>query len=365
MAGDGDLYYWDYLQLDRLLDSQELESARRGAPAHDEMLFIIVHQAFELWFKQILWELDAVIDVMAQDVVEDRQMAQVVSRLNRIVEIQPLLVHQLGVLETMTPLDFLDFREYLVPASGFQSVQFRLIENRLGMDAGGRLKIGGSPYTAVLSDEHTRLVRESEERPALFDHVERWLERTPFLSFGDFDFWQAYRQAAERMLDAEREVIERNPNLGDAERKEQLQNHEATRETFATVFDRDRWEQQRAEGRRRLSHAAFLAALLISLYRDEPVFHMPYRLLTTLVDIDEGFTTWRQRHALMVYRMIGGKIGTGGTTGHRYLRATAEKHRFFTDLFDLSTFLLPRSQLPRLPAEVEEQMQFRYTAATG
>ena len=84
------------------------------------------------------------------------------------------------------------------------------------------------------------------------------------------------------------------------------------------------------------------------------------QLLRSLVDIDELFTTWRQRHALMAHRMIGRKIGTGGSAGHRYLRSAAEKHKVFTDLFDLSTYLLPRSALPKLPAEVERKLRFVY-----
>ena len=360
MTVDGDMYYWDYLGLDEVLTSQVLESAKRGEPAHDEMLFIITHQAFELWFKQMIWEIDAVRATMSQETVPDSAMSQVVARLNRVVEIQPLLLQQLEVLETMTPLDFLEFRDLLVPASGFQSVQFRLIENKLGIDPDHRLRIGGSVYTAVLSEEHTRLLQASEEEPSLLSHIEDWLERTPFLHFGGFDFWEAYRDAVTDVLDAEREVIAGNPNLDDDEREQQLANHRDTRDTYETLFDPDRWGELVDRGDRRFSHEAFLAALLISLYRDEPVFHMPFRLLNTLVDIDEGFTAWRQRHALMVHRMIGGKIGTGGTTGHRYLRATTDKHRIFRDLFDLSTFLIPRSALPELPEEVESRMQFRY-----
>jgi tryptophan 2,3-dioxygenase len=362
MPGDP-LYYWDYLHLDRLLDAQELESARRGEPAHDEMLFIVVHQAFELWFKQILFELDAVLEVMGREVVPEREMGMVVQRLERVTEIQRLLTGQLDVLETMTPLDFLDFREHLVPASGFQSVQFRLIENRLGLTPRYRLKISGAAYTSVLSDEHVALLRKSEHEPSLLDHTERWLERTPFLSFGSFDFWSAYRGAVEAMLARERRTIERHPSLEPEEREAQLAAFADTEEAFATLFDSARFEAARARGRRRLSHRAFLAALLISLYRDVPLFQLPFRFLTALIDIDEGFTAWRQRHALLAHRMIGGKTGTGGTSGHAYLDAAARRHRVFQDLFDLPTFFIPRSQLPGLPPEVAEQTDFVYRRA--
>ena len=125
------VYYWSYLHLDELLSAQEPLS---DPAAHDELLFIVVHQAFELWFKQILFELDAVLDVMGQEVVAEKDMGEVVARLARITKVQRLLTDQIEVLETMTPLDFLEFRDVLIPASGFQSVQFRLIENKLGLD---------------------------------------------------------------------------------------------------------------------------------------------------------------------------------------------------------------------------------------
>ena len=358
--GDEGVYYADYLQLDRLLDCQQLESTRHGHTAHDEMLFIVVHQAYELWFKQILWELDAVCRAIGRDTVDEKEMGRVVAHLERIVEIQRLLLQQLSVLETMTPLDFLDFRDYLVPASGFQSLQFRLIENRLGLDPRRRMRISGAPYTTVLAPEHAAEVTAAEHEPSLLHHVDRWLARTPFLHFGDFDFWHAYRGAVERMLDRERKVIASNPHLDEDARADHLAQFEATATTFESLFDADRYQAQVDKGERRLSQSAFLAALQISLYRDEPIFHMPHRFLTALVDIDEGFTAWRQRHALMVHRMIGGKTGTGGTAGHRYLQAAAEKHKAFGDLFDLSTYHIPRSELPELPPEVREQMGFRW-----
>ena len=354
------VYYWDYLQLDRILNAQAPESAKRGPAAHDEMLFIIVHQAFELWFKQILHELDEISAIMGRDPVAEKDIGRAVHGLQRITVIQRLLIDQLGVLETMTPLDFLDFRDDLVPASGFQSVQFRLIENRLGLAVRHRLKIKGAAYTDVLSDQHGQMVHDSEGVTSLLEYVNTWLERTPFVHFGDFDFWQAYRVAVEQMLARERGIVEGHPNIDAEERAIQLARFDDMAHTFESLFDRDRWEQLRAEGKRRLSHQAVLAALLINLYRDEPIFQLPFRFLTGLVDIDEGFTAWRQRHALMVHRMIGGRIGTGGTSGHEYLEATARKHRIFSDLFDLPTFFIPRSALPALPATVREQLDFRY-----
>ncbi|HVW32569.1 MAG TPA: tryptophan 2,3-dioxygenase family protein [Acidimicrobiia bacterium] len=351
------VYYWSYLHLDELLGAQQPLSE---PPAHDELLFIVVHQAFELWFKQILFELDDVLAVMGRDVVAERDMGEVVSRLRRITVIQRLFSDQIDVLETMTPLDFLEFRDVLIPASGFQSVQFRLIENKLGLDREHRLKIKGMPYTSVLSAEHRAALEASEAEPSLSELLERWLRRTPFLSFGGFDFWRAYRQAVGEMLDRDRAVVESHPQLDADAKAAALAEFATTEAGFEAAFDANRWAELVRSGARRLSHRAFLAALLISLYRDEPIFQLPYRFLTTLVDIDEGFTAWRQRHALMVQRMIGGRIGTGGTSGHEYLAAAARRHRVFPDLFDLPTFFIPRSALPPLPAEVAEQMGFRY-----
>ncbi|MGH9136883.1 MAG: tryptophan 2,3-dioxygenase family protein [Acidimicrobiales bacterium] len=357
MADEKPLYYWDYLQLDRLLSAQQ---RRSEPPAHDELLFIVVHQAFELWFKQILFELDWVLDMMAQDAVAEKDMGEVVDRLHRINAVQRLLIDQIDVLETMTPLDFLDFRDVLIPASGLQSVQFRLIENKLGLDPRHRLKIKGAPYTSVLSAEHAAALEASESAPSLHDHVGRWLERTPFLELPGFDFWTIYRSAVSDMLARDRAVIESHPNLDGAAREAHLAAFTQTVAGFEAAFDPERWAALVTAGKRRLSHRAFLAALLINLYRDEPVFQLPFRFLRTLVDIDEGFTTWRHRHALLAHRTIGERIGTGGTTGHEYLEAAARRHRVFTDLFDLPTFFVPRSALPALPADVEAQMGFRF-----
>jgi len=341
-------YYWEYLGLDALLSAQRPVTA-----APDELLFIVVHQAFELWFSQILAELDRVLGVMGGDDLPDKQVGQVVAGLERIVTVQRVLTDQLEVLETMTPLDFLDFRDQLIPASGFQSVQFRLIENRLGLDPARRLKIKGAAYTSVLRADHVALLEASERGPSLFDQVDRWLARTPFLHFGDFDFWRSYRDAVAAMLAADRRTVSAHPSLDDDARAAQLTQMQQTERGFAALFDPHAYT-------RRLSRQALLAALLISLYRDEPVFQLPFRLLTRLLDVDEGFATWRYRHALLAHRMIGAKIGTGGTAGHGYLEAAALQHRVFGDLFDLPTFFIPRSALPALPPEVEEQMGFRY-----
>src|SRR5262245_6946505 len=358
------LYYADYLQLDRLLGSQQLQSALlHGRPAHDEMLFIIVHQAYELWFKQILWELDAVLATFRSSPVPEEAVGQAVLRLGRIVEIQRVLIEQVDVLETMTPLDFLDFRDDLIPASGFQSVQFRLIENKLGMRRGDRLQIHNAPYTSRFTQRDAARVVAAEEEPSVFDLIEGWLERTPFLHFGDFDFWREYRAAIDAMLAADRASIRSNPTLTEDEKATQLKGIEATASRFADLFDEGAGEPIPASAPgRHFSRRALQAALLINLYRDEPILHLPFRLLALLADIERNFTTWRQRHAQMAMRMIGTRIGTGGTSGHEYLDRAAERHRVFADLSALSSFYIPRSALPRLPPDVRSRMGFEFNS---
>jgi tryptophan 2,3-dioxygenase len=355
----GPLYYADYLQLDRLLGCQQMQSALHGRTAHDEMLFIIVHQAYELWFKQVLWELDAVLATFRSSPVPEEELGQAVLRCGRIVEIQRVLIQQIDVLETMTPLDFLDFRDDLIPASGFQSVQFRLIENKLGMRRGDRLQIQDAPYTSRFTAPDTARVEASEKEPSLFDLIEGWLERTPFLHFGDFDFWREYRRAVDAMLAADRASIRSNPTLTEDEKGKQLTGVEATARRFAELFEQGTDEPAAAPGRH-FSRRALQAALLINLYRDEPILHLPFRLLALLADIERNFTTWRQRHAQMAMRMIGTRIGTGGTSGAEYLDRAAERHRVFADLSALASFYIPRSKLPRLPPDVRSRMGFRF-----
>lgn len=359
MSGsDSALYYGDYLQLSKLLDAQHLESGKHGTPAHDEMLFIIIHQAYELWFKQILWEIDGVLRILDHKVVEEKGLGKATSHLERIVSIQRVLTQQIDVLETMTPLDFLDFRDDLVPASGFQSVQWRLVENKLGMRKHDRHAFEKTSYTSRFTEKDKSKVEATEEHTNLFGLIQSWLERTPFVQFGMFDFWEQYREAVAKMLASDEQLILDNPTLTEVEKTAQVANLKKTSTHFEALFNVERYEELLQKGEVRLSHKALRAALLIHLYRDEPILHLPFRLLHVLVDIDENFTTWRYRHALMAMRMIGTKIGTGGSSGSEYLRKAAENNRVFGDLINLSTFFIPRSELPVLPDEVKTQLGF-------
>jgi tryptophan 2,3-dioxygenase len=115
--------YSKYLRLDMILSAQECQSAKFGAPSHDEMMFICVHQCYEIWFKLVLHELDAVLERFGQAIVSEEAVFHSVSNLSRCCEILGLCVSQLGIMESMTPLGFLSFRDFIAPASGFQSTQ--------------------------------------------------------------------------------------------------------------------------------------------------------------------------------------------------------------------------------------------------
>ena len=362
---DKPLTYAEHLQLERLLSCQERQSELHGRPAHDEMLFIVVHQAYELWFKVILFELDRVQDIFSGPRTDDSSLGAAIHGVERIVEVQKLLIHQLDVLETMTPMDFLDFRDLLVPASGFQSLQFRLIETRLGLRPAERVSFDKRPVDARLEPEDRAHLRAAEARPSLCDQIEDWLERTPFVQVAGYDFREVYRQAVVDMLEKDAALVRDNPALSAAEVDSELASIEASRRRFDSIFDEARHRALVEEGAWRLSWRALQAALFINLYRNEPVLQLPFRLLSGLMDIDETLTNWRYRHALMVQRMIGRKLGTGGSSGHDYLRQTAERHRVFGDLFALSTFLIPRSRLPALPEGLRRAMGYSYAQGAG
>ena len=354
------LSYGDYLELDKILDSQTLQSKKNGNIVHDEMLFIIIHQAYELWFKQILHELDSIIEMFKDNYVEEENTGLVVSRLGRIIEIQKLLIDQVSILETMTPMDFLEFRDLLSPASGFQSIQFRKIENKLGMKPDKRVRFGKQRYDQYLSKQDRKEALNSENSASLFMLLEDWLERTPFLQFEEFNFWESYKEAVERMINNDKELIYNNNSIDDTAKEVSLKNYDVIKNTYEALFDEKKYIKLLDEGHRRLSQKATLAALFIKLYRDEPVLQLPHRLLTQLVDIDQLLTSWRYRHSLLVFRMIGVKIGTGGSAGHGYLKKTAEKHSIFRDISNLSTYIIPRSSLPKLPIKLKKELGFFY-----
>lgn len=326
-----EVHYHDYLQLDKILNAQFPESDKHKVAAHDEMLFIVIHQAYELWFKQIHHEVNSVVDIMSKPALNDNspELQTVVHRLNRCVVILRVLVHQIDILETMTPMDFLDFRDMLRPASGFQSWQFKELEAKLGLKFEQRH--GKEYYTSQLKPHHVDVIKKAESDRSLLQLVNAWLERMPFLKEGaDASFWENYKAVYQNSL-AE---AEKN-NAG----------------AFDAIFLQD-------DPGRVLSAASNRAALFIMLYRGYPLLHLPFELLNALLEIDEQLSSWRHRHMNMVHRMIGTRIGTGGSSGKDYLKAAADKHYIFKEFAQLNSFLIERRKLPALTLELEKQLGF-------
>src|SRR5688572_11567874 len=202
-----DVYYGEYLQLDKILDAQHPESDKEKIEAHDEMLFIIIHQAYDLWFKQIIYELKSIHGIFSKESINDNapDLYKVVHRLKRISMILDVAVHQISVMESMTPLDFLDFRNLLRPASGFQSIQFKTMEAMLGLKLEHRF--GKEYYLSQLKEEDKSLIRSIEENSSVIEEINKWLDRMPYPGENSFkvgdnelSFWDAYRKAYKASL---------------------------------------------------------------------------------------------------------------------------------------------------------------------
>ena len=355
------IHYTSYLKLDKLLGAQEARSPKFGKEAHEETLFIIVHQVYELWFKQIIHELQSIHQMFHQDEVDEKNVGITVERLERVSEIFKLLIQQIRVIETLTPLDFLDFRNYLFPASGFQSMQFRVMENMLGLRRKDRLAFTDNEYDYVFDEGTKTKLKAIEDGQSVLQLVESWLERIPFLSFGEFDFLSAYKDAVKRMLDKERKAITDTDILSDEMKAMRLKMLGSTDTYFSAILDKDQYDKMLESGEVKISYKASLSALLISLYREQPILHMPYRLIQSLTTLDDLVTTWRYRHSQMVLGMLGRKVGTGGSSGHEYLLKTAMSHHIFKDFHNISTLMIPRSELPKLPDFVIAQLGFHFT----
>ena len=256
---DAPLSYNKYLRVPELIELQTLLSS----PAHhDELLFITVHQAYELWFKQILHEIDASIASMKEDRVGEAAQA-----LRRIVEIEKLLIAQIHILETMSPLRFLGFRDQLNPASGFQSMQFREIE-----------------FSSGLKDE--AILREFAQDDFA---RQRLAARMTAPSLSEAFFALLRRRGFDTpAVDAPRETKERRSNYG---------------------------KRQRA---------------LCEVLTHQEEFYQEFHLAEMLLEHDEYFSLWRSHHIKMVERMVGAKRGTGGSEGVGYLRKTLDK-KFFPE----------------------------------
>lgn len=345
-----EVHYNDYLQLDRILNAQELESDLVKQHAHDEMLFIVIHQAYELWFKQLLYEVNSVAAIMQKPVNDNSpELQTVVHRLSRMVTIIKVLVQQIDIMETMTPMDFLDFRDMLRPASGFQSWQFKELEARLGLKYEHRF--GQQYYISQLRQEQIDIIKRAEQEQSLLQLLNAWLERMPF--FEETDNWKNFQPLT---ATAQQETAVPPPFWADYRQIYAgglAEAEKANKEYFDAVFS-----DASANKERQLSPRANRAALFIMLYRGYPIMQLPFQLLNNLLEIDEQLSTWRYRHMSMVQRVIGTRIGTGGSTGRDYLKGALDKHYIFAEIARLTSFLIERRKLPVLSKEMEQRLGF-------
>jgi tryptophan 2,3-dioxygenase len=234
-------------------------------------------------------------------------------------------------METMSPMDFLDFRDMLRPASGFQSTQFKMLEARLGLKFEQRHE--KNHYLSQLRESEVTMIHSAESQKTLLELLNDWLERMPFLK--ENDFWTGYRKLyLESLAEGEKEHAS----------------------LFDTVFSDEYRSKDPAN--RSLSPAACRAGLFIMIYPGYPILQLPYRLLVALLEMDEQLSTWRYRHMHMVQRTIGTRVGTGGSSGRSYLQGTVEKHSIFREIAQLTSFLIERKKLPRLDRQMERRLGF-------
>lgn len=262
-----ELSYGDYLKIPELLNLQVLLSE----PAHhDETLFIIIHQTFELWFKQILLELDSAIQAMQAD-----RVLRATKYIKRVVVIMQVLVKQIHVLETMATAEFLQFRDRLNPASGFQSIQFREIEFVSGL-------------------KNLRYLDSFKNRPEFQETLLRRFEGPDLRT----SFYELLRRAGYSLPETLPGALE-----------------EESEETRLAIIQ-----------------------ALVKLYQRPDDDLRNYLLAETLVDFDEHLVLWRTHHVIMVERVIGHRRGTGGSAGVAYLQSTVGK-RCFPHLWEVRTYL--------------------------
>lgn len=260
-----EMSYGDYLQLDQVLSSQRLLSGH-----HDEMLFIVIHQTSELWMKLILHELTA-----ATELIMEGRLEPSFKMLSRISRIQQQLVQSWNVLSTLTPSDYMEFRDKLGNSSGFQSFQNRMIECAMGQ-------------------KNKRILAVFRHQPALYESLMAGLNEPSIYD-------AAIGALASRGFSIDETVLKRDCS------EPYLENESVEK--------------------------AWLA-----VYRDVHQYWDLYELAEKLVDIGSQQQSWRFNHMITVERIIGQRKGTGGSTGVNYLKKVVEQP-FFPELWTLRTKL--------------------------
>ena len=362
--------YWDYLRIDELLSLQGGVERDESQLTNHEVLFVVVHQVFELWFKLVLRELGTVRDLLSAEPVPEQSLASGVASLRRVTVVMEQMATHWRLMETLSTRDFLDFRDKLLPASGFQSGQFRELEILLGLDSADRMKFGGdagwlralesSPGKPSPSLErvHARL----DGKPPLRDVVDDWLHRTPIRGSSPQDAGDA------AVVDAfvDEYLAAHAQEIGDPETRAARQTDDpAARTRIAAQYRQETESAARflraadvPEAERPRRRRIRAAVVFLESYRELPLLAWPREFLDALVGVEQALLIFRQRHARMVEREIGRRTGTGGSSGVAYLDETALRYRVFTDLWAVRTVLLRAGGVP--PLSDPEFYDFRY-----
>ncbi|MCB9595164.1 MAG: tryptophan 2,3-dioxygenase [Sandaracinaceae bacterium] len=355
--------YWDYIRVEELLALQGGIVDDDSTLANDEVLFITIHQIDELWFKLAIRELVSVRELFARDRVPEQSLSSAVRGLRRIAQLFEHIASHFQLMETMTTRDYLAFRDKLSPASGFQSAQLREVEIVLGLDDAQRIPLGheGSYLRALLNPDGTESPASRRVKARLADPttvasaVADWLYRTPIdgSTPGQPDddatverFVDAYLEAHARENDRARELAQHDA-LTEADGERLDARYAAAVESTASFLRAEDVDPSERLRRRRIR----AALVLIEGYRELPLLAWPREVVDAIVALEQSFVIFRQRHARMVERIIGRRIGTGGSAGVDYLDQTALRYRVFHDVWAVRTLQIRRAALPPLKNE--------------
>jgi tryptophan 2,3-dioxygenase len=339
--------YWDYVRVEDLLGLQGGVERDEARLSDAEVVFITVHQVYELWFKLMLRELSTLRDVLAATRVPEPAMAQAARSLDRVQRIFRSAIGHWDVVESLSTRDYLDFREKLFPASGFQSAQLREIELLLGLTDEERVGLGAQGgYLKALRDAtggpSPALARVEARRatgPTLREALDAWLHRTPIR--GSTPGRPGDAEVVDAFLGEHLEALTRQTDCA----ARAMGATGASDPRFARELEAARAYLLPSDARRRRIRAAIL---FIEGYRELPLLAWPHEVLSRLVEVEQLFLIFRQRHARMVERVIGRRVGTGGSSGLDYLEQTATAYRIFADLWAARTFLVQKDLLPPL-----------------
>ncbi|MEZ4453725.1 MAG: tryptophan 2,3-dioxygenase family protein [Nannocystaceae bacterium] len=352
--------YWEYIRTEEILALQGGLADDEGELSNDEVVFIVVHQIDELWFKLVLRELEGVRDLFASGKVPEQMLSSAVRGLRRTVLLFEQLASHFGLMETLTTRDYLGFRDKLIPASGFQSAQMREIEILMGLRPEERIPLGHerSYMDALKNPDGTpspafrRVERRLNNVPSLLQALDDWLYRTPIQgSMPDMPgddavverFLDDYMEAQRRDLQsfAASAVHEASTDADKLRLEARYKSESESARRFLLAEDLD------AESRpRRVRIRA--ALLFIESYRELPLLAWPREVIDAIVALEQAFVISRQRHARMVERVIGRRTGTGGSAGVDYLDRTALRYRIFHDFWAVRTLLIRRPAMPPL-----------------